>query len=361
MRAEGFPEEVVQAVDGVTRRDGESYLEFCRRAGHHPIAKRVKLADLTDNSDLSRIAEPTKVDFDRIEKYRKAKLTLLGKDKLPSAPSPRDGLMQSQLEWARSRGLHPDAKGYLDASDQNFFQPVSPEAKASLKQGSGNELKARKGERAKIQAVHSSAALGLNVFDFWAVTEDRSPLQRALDLPVPIASIEFERQFPMGLGGTPPNLDVVLTLADGRLVALESKFTEWMSPRSRTKRPFSRSYFPAGRELWGEVGLQRCQRLACDLRNGDWSAWYLDAPQLLKHALGLACNGERSFELWYLYFDAPGSVSDAHAEEIDGFRSRVGGEVNFRALKYQDLYKALPDDREGHTAYRQYLRSRYFG
>jgi hypothetical protein len=43
-----------------------------RRAAANPIGRCVKLADLHDNSDLSRIAAPSERDFQRIEKYRRA-------------------------------------------------------------------------------------------------------------------------------------------------------------------------------------------------------------------------------------------------------------------------------------------------
>jgi (p)ppGpp synthase/HD superfamily hydrolase len=70
--AEGFPASVVEAVDALTKRDGEDYEAFIRRVAPIPIAREVKLADLLDNSDLSRIADPTKQDRARIEKYRRA-------------------------------------------------------------------------------------------------------------------------------------------------------------------------------------------------------------------------------------------------------------------------------------------------
>jgi hypothetical protein len=43
-----------------------------RRAAANPMGRKVKLADLKDNSDLARISNPTQRDFDRIDKYRKA-------------------------------------------------------------------------------------------------------------------------------------------------------------------------------------------------------------------------------------------------------------------------------------------------
>lgn len=72
LRAEGFPETVIEAVQALTKRDGEDYDEFIRRVAPNPIARKVKLADLRDNSDLSRIAEPTNRDRERIEKYQRA-------------------------------------------------------------------------------------------------------------------------------------------------------------------------------------------------------------------------------------------------------------------------------------------------
>lgn len=72
LRAEGFSDEVLAALDAVTKREGEEYMDFVVRAAANPIGKRVKLADLKDNCDLSRIADPTEKDAARIEKYRLA-------------------------------------------------------------------------------------------------------------------------------------------------------------------------------------------------------------------------------------------------------------------------------------------------
>lgn len=72
LRAEGFPEAIIDATDSVTRRANETYEDFVRRAARNPIGRRVKLVDLEDNCDLSRIANPTVRDRERIEKYRRA-------------------------------------------------------------------------------------------------------------------------------------------------------------------------------------------------------------------------------------------------------------------------------------------------
>jgi (p)ppGpp synthase/HD superfamily hydrolase len=72
LREEGFSEEIVAAIDSVTKRKGEDYDAFVRRAAANPIGRRVKMADLRDNCDLSRIAEPGPRDHERIAKYRRA-------------------------------------------------------------------------------------------------------------------------------------------------------------------------------------------------------------------------------------------------------------------------------------------------
>jgi hypothetical protein len=70
LRAEGFSDHIITALDSVTKREGEDYETFVRRAAANSIGRQVKLADLRDNSQLSRISQPTQSDFDRIEKYR---------------------------------------------------------------------------------------------------------------------------------------------------------------------------------------------------------------------------------------------------------------------------------------------------
>jgi (p)ppGpp synthase/HD superfamily hydrolase len=72
LRREGFSEHLIEALASVTKQDGEDYEAFVRRAAANPIGRRVKLADLHDNCDLSRIAVPSQRDLERIEKYRRA-------------------------------------------------------------------------------------------------------------------------------------------------------------------------------------------------------------------------------------------------------------------------------------------------
>ena len=72
LRAEGFSEAVVRALDHLTRREGESYEAFVRRASTDPIGARVKAADLEENMDLGRIPAPTARDRARLMRYEQA-------------------------------------------------------------------------------------------------------------------------------------------------------------------------------------------------------------------------------------------------------------------------------------------------
>lgn len=76
LRAEGFSEAIIDAVVAVTRQPDETYQAFVLRAAANPIGRRVKLADLADNSDLSRIPNPTERDRKRLEKYQRAIKTI---------------------------------------------------------------------------------------------------------------------------------------------------------------------------------------------------------------------------------------------------------------------------------------------
>lgn len=78
LRAEGFDETVLAALDGLTRREGEVYLDFCRRAASNAIARDVKLADIDDNLDPERVAALPGQSRSLSDRYRKARAILLG-------------------------------------------------------------------------------------------------------------------------------------------------------------------------------------------------------------------------------------------------------------------------------------------
>lgn len=69
LREQGFSEEVLAALDHLTKREGESYGEFIERVRRNSIACRVKLADLEDNMDVKRLRRLAKKDVLRLRTY----------------------------------------------------------------------------------------------------------------------------------------------------------------------------------------------------------------------------------------------------------------------------------------------------
>jgi hypothetical protein len=75
LTAEGFTPEVIDALRLVTKRpedkgdDLDTYLRFVRRTLANPVARRVKIADIRDNLDLTRMQAVTERDATRINKY----------------------------------------------------------------------------------------------------------------------------------------------------------------------------------------------------------------------------------------------------------------------------------------------------
>ena len=49
LRLEGFSDAVLNAVDALTRKDGEEYSDLIQRAVGHEIARTVKIADINDH------------------------------------------------------------------------------------------------------------------------------------------------------------------------------------------------------------------------------------------------------------------------------------------------------------------------
>ncbi len=69
---EGFSPEILEAVDCLTRRSGETHEAFIERLSHNALAVEVKLLDLEDTMDLTRLPAITDSDRARLERYRRA-------------------------------------------------------------------------------------------------------------------------------------------------------------------------------------------------------------------------------------------------------------------------------------------------
>ena len=77
---DSFGAAIADAVDALTRREGETYEAFIERCAANPIARTVKLADLADNMDWRRLGrEPNEKDRERLLKYERAQTLLIAR------------------------------------------------------------------------------------------------------------------------------------------------------------------------------------------------------------------------------------------------------------------------------------------
>jgi hypothetical protein len=232
------------------------------------------------------------------------------------------------LTGAQEAGGHVpyDQRGYAAAWELNLLPGLPIGAIGDdLGSGAGCELDG------KLRAAHSSAALAVNSFGPWR--EEASNLR--IGTVTGFKTIRFETVCPTGLRGTPPHLDL---LADGDSpVAIESKCTEWMTPKEST---FSSSYD----KLKASHGHSPWFHQIASLREQPKRYSFLDAAQLVKHALGLTTlYGTRDVRLVYLYWEPSNAVSwpqcAAHRAEADDLAARVrDSNVMLNPMSYRELW-----------------------
>lgn len=73
LKNEGFSDEVIAVLRCVTKEsEKEDYDVFINRIAQNPIAVEVKINDLLDNMDITRLKELNEQDVKRLNKYLKA-------------------------------------------------------------------------------------------------------------------------------------------------------------------------------------------------------------------------------------------------------------------------------------------------
>ena len=164
LRSEGFSERVLEALDSVTKRDGETYDDFAKRAASNPIGRKVKLSDLRDNLDLSRINEISDKDLERVAKYHKAlrflqKSELSGKRKATRIERSNNRIYGIDFSGARDAGKRIwIAKGTVN---NNFLEILSCKRAARLP-GSARALEPCLEALKEFIAGQNNAAVGLD-------------------------------------------------------------------------------------------------------------------------------------------------------------------------------------------------------
>lgn len=77
---QGVPARAIEAVELLTRREGQKPAEYYQRIRDHPIAREVKLADLADNTDPTRLAALSESDRARLTRKYADAYQALGAD-----------------------------------------------------------------------------------------------------------------------------------------------------------------------------------------------------------------------------------------------------------------------------------------
>jgi len=279
-------------------------------------------------------------------------------------------IISKQIEWAKNKGLQlvgsrrdRGRKVYTTSIGDNLFQPLNEKTREDLENGDGGELSVAKGP-AKIQALHSSSALGINVFDYWRKSTDLSIITASCGLSLAgsklTGKILFEQKFSIDdRFQYSPNLDAVIIPQTGsyQVFAIECKFTEAYSSRSHAG--LDSKYFENG-DSWQK--LPATKQLAQEISPDDTRFEYLHAAQLIKHILGLNRNfSHRHYRFLYLWYDALGEPGFRHRQEIEEFANVVRSDgVIFHEITYQDLIVRLAKHREDHSEYISYITERYF-
>ena len=280
-------------------------------------------------------------------------------------------IITKQIEWAKNQGINlvgsQGARGrkvYTSTVEENLFRPLNEQTREELLQGDGSELNFGSNQPSKIQALHSSSALGINIFDYWRSFSEIIIILSACRLTrsksLITGKIQFEQKFPIDSRFKyAPNLDVVIypdyhnTI---RAYGIECKFTEPYS--SRGNIGLDEKYL-ANQEIWRK--LPKTHSLAQKISPNDNEFTYLHAAQLIKHILGLNLKfGHGVYRLLYLWFDALSEPGYRHSQEIKRFADVVCSDgVKFHSITYQKLIINLAKYRADHDEYIKYVTQRY--
>ena len=84
LRAIGVSDAAMEALLLLTHDDAVPYMDYVRNLKDNPLARKVKLADLRHNSQITRLDEITERDRARVRKYTQAR-EILG-DTSPAQP-----------------------------------------------------------------------------------------------------------------------------------------------------------------------------------------------------------------------------------------------------------------------------------
>ena len=279
-------------------------------------------------------------------------------------------ILTKQIAWATNRGIpligskvSRGRPAYTCKLDQNLFQSLLPVVRESFAAGDGSEL-GSSGQPGKMQAVHSSSALAVNVFQYWKSISAVPLIAVACGLcregSDVSCDIQFEEKYPINDSFSfHPNIDVVIhNKPEARIkrFAIESKFSE--SYGAYKHSGLKQKYLDI--DLWDDIPSLRT--FAKRISPNDKEFKHLHPAQLIKHILAMKRQfGRRGFRLLYLWYDVLGEQGMCHQDEVAKFTEVTKEDgLSFHSLTYQELIIILANQlRSGHHEYIRYLTERY--
>ena len=280
-------------------------------------------------------------------------------------------ILSKQTAWATNSGIaligSRDKRGrpaYTRELDENLLQPLLPDVRKSFADGDGGELGSKEFP-GKMQAVHSSSALGVNIFQYWK-SINAVPMIAAQCGLCRVGSqvsddIHFEEKYPISdTFGFHPNIDVVIHNAPSAKIqrfAVECKFSEAYGAH---KHDGLKAKYLELADLWTDI--PHLLGFAKIISPDDNKFVHLHSAQLVKHILGLKRQfGKAGFRLLYLWYDVLGDQGKRHRDEVLEFTefTKTDG-IKFHSLTYQELIVNLARKlRAEHPNYIRYLTERY--
>ena len=280
-------------------------------------------------------------------------------------------IVSKQTEWAKNRGISligsKVTRGrptYTPTIDENLFQPLLADVCESFASGDGGELGNSK-YPGKMQAVHSSSALGVNIFQYWKSISQVPVIAAACGLcrkgSEVSVDIRFEEKYPINdRFGFHPNIDAVIHNKPGskfKRFAIECKFSEAYGAH---KHGGLKEKYLECDGIWDDIPALRAlsERISPD----DSEFAHLHPAQLVKHILGMKRQfGRNGFRLLYLWYDVLGEEGKRHRDEVVEFTAVAKGDgIRFHSITYQELIARLGKGyRDTHGDYVRYLTERY--
>ena len=281
----------------------------------------------------------------------------------------REYILSKQVQWAYRNNIvligskgNRGRKAYTQKLDDNLFEPLMPEVKSDFEKADGGELS---GNPCKMQAVHSSSALGVNIFQYWKKINQVPAIAAACRFcntgNTSSRDINFEVKYSIsGKFPRSPNIDVVINNSSKsrfKIFAIECKFSE--AYYSRRHSGVSPKYIGLDK-VWNN--MPNLLKLAKEISPNDNKFTRLHPAQLIKHILGLKEKfGKNKFRLLYLWYDTIGPESAKHHKEINEFTKITKEDgIHFHAMSYQDLIiKLAKNYRDTNRDYIDYISERY--